>query len=395
MRGRVLILIALIILLVAVLVAFLVLGGDNGDTTSETANVPPAGNGNAPSSQVVQPTPPRLVNIVVALQQLPRGFQFPSNIDELFDENGEPTIVALRAWPEEAVPVNAIRESGEGLEGVLNKIVRTDISREGPVLTTMLVDNLNQIAATGSDAAAILPPNLVAVSIPIDRLTGVAFAIQDGDRVDVIMSMLFVDVDEAFQSISPNRVTLFQLTEEGIEVQQGIEGRVDTFPTFGAVIVGPSERQRPRLVTQRTIQDAFVVHVGEFPLDGQFIGVVPTPTTPPEAQAQQPQGQEGPPPSPTPIPRPDIITLGVTPQNAVALTWAVEARIPVSLALRSATDTSRLPTTAVTLDVLINEFGIEVPGKRPFTVEPAIRSIRQLLNENEFQISSGGENAGQ
>jgi len=42
---------------------------------------------------------------------------------------------------------------------------------------------------------------LFAVSIPIDRITDIAYAVQDGDRVDIIMSMLFVDVDEIFQSL--------------------------------------------------------------------------------------------------------------------------------------------------------------------------------------------------
>jgi Flp pilus assembly protein CpaB len=92
-------------------------------------------------------------------------------------------------------------------------------------------------------------------------------------------------------------------------------------------------------------------------------------------------------PIPTPTPeRPDIITLGVAPQDAVVLTWAVEARIPITLALRSASDTSRVPTTAVTLDYIMNEFSISVPVKRPYAIEPAIRSIRQLIAGEEIRL---------
>jgi hypothetical protein len=138
-------------------------------------------------------------------------------------------------------------------------------------------------------------------------------------------------------------------------------------------------------VTQRTVQDALVVHVGNFPPDGRFIGVPPTPTPIPEEEEETGQGTP-PPPTPTPS-RPDIITLGVTPQDAVVLTWLIEARIPVTLALRSATDTSRVPTDPVTLDYLMTTFGIPLPGKTEFTIEPAIRSIRQLIAGEEISLA--------
>jgi hypothetical protein len=125
--------------------------------------------------------------------------------------------------------------------------------------------------------------------------------------------------------------------------------------------------------------------VGNFPPDGRFIGVPPTPTPVPVEGEETGQGTP-PPPTPTP-PRPDIITLGVTPQEAVVLTWFVEAKVPVTLALRSASDTARVATSNVTLDYLMANYGIDLPGKRPFTIEPAIRSIRQLVAGTEIQLS--------
>ncbi len=249
----------------------------------------------------------------------------------------------------------------------------------------MVVDNLTDAARVGSDAAAVLPQDLVAVSIPMDRLTGIAYAPQDGDYVDLIISLLFVELDEDFQSILPNRLRLFRITEDGIEIMEAIEGRPDS-TSLGAVIVAPSERQRPRLATQRTIQDALVVHVGNFPYDGRFIGVPPTPTPVPAEN-----GEEGTPLPPTPLPpRPDIITLGVTPQEAVVITWMIEARIPITLALRSASSTARTATTEVTLDYVMGQYGITLPGKRPFGIEPAIRSIRQLVTDGLISLSDGG-----
>ncbi len=310
-------------------------------------------------------TPIIFVDLVIAVQELPRGIVIP------------PNAVAVRPWPQDAAPINAITN----MEDVIGKRARTDIFREQPILSNMVVDDLTGAAHVGSDAAAVLPSGLRAVSIPVDRLTSIAYAPQDGDRVDLIISMLFVDVDEAFQSLVPNNITLFKITPDGIQLLSPIQGRVDSV-SLGPVIVGPSERQRPRLVTQMTIQDALIIHVGNFPNDGRFIGVPPTPTPVP-VEGQDTQNGTPPPPTPTP-PRPDIVTLGVTPQEAVVLTWYIEAKVPVTLALRSASDTARTSTTEVTLDYLMGQYGINLPGKRPFSIEPAIRSIRQLVASTEI-----------
>jgi hypothetical protein len=99
------------------------------------------------------------------------------------------------------------------------------------------------------------------------------------------------------------------------------------------------------------------------------IELSPTPEgTPPDA-----------PPPPTPVPpRPDIVTLAVSQQDAVVITYMVEARIPLTFALRSAGDHSGIETQTVSLEVIMNRFQIEVPQKFEYNIEPAIRSIRQL-----------------
>lgn len=375
-RLRVFLIIAILIVLVAVVVVLVLPQLNNnqpqatqvaqGDTVVETQ--PPT---EPPTTPLPTPTPIIFVDIVIAVQELPRGIVIP------------PNAVAVRPWPQDAAPFNAVGN----VDDVIGKRARTDIFREQPILSNMVVEDLTGVAHVGSDASAVLPNGLVAVALPIDRLTSVAYAPQDGDRVDLIISMLFVDIDEAFQTITPNTITLFKITDEGITLLSPIAGRVDS-TSLGPVIVGPSERQRPRLVTQRTIQDALVVHVGNFPPDGRFIGVPPTPTPVP-VEGEQDNGTP-PPPTPTP-PRPDIITLGVTPQEAVVLTWFIEAHVPVTLALRSAQDTSRTNTAEVTLDYIMGQYGITLPGKRPFTIEPAIRSIRQIIASQEIQLSSSSQ----
>ena len=368
-RMRLFLIIAIVIVVVAVVVV-LVLPQLNPpppavvDNTGDTQVVVQA----PESTPLPTATPIIFVDLVIAVQELPRGIIIP------------PNAVAIKPWPQDAAPFNGV----SNIEDVIGKRARTDIFREQPILSNMVVDDLTGAAHVGSDAAAVLPDGLRAVSVPVDRITSIAYAPQDGDRVDLIISVLFVDVDEAFQSIVPNTLTLFKITDSGIELQTGIVGRVDS-TSLGPVIVGPSERQRPRLVSQMTIQDALVVHMGNFPTDGRFIGVPPTPTPVP-VEGEQGQGGTPPPPTPT-TPRPDIVTLGVTPQEAVVLTWLIEAKVPVTLALRSASDTARASTSEVTLDYMMGQYGISLPGKRPFSIEPAIRSIRQLEAGDQIQLS--------
>jgi hypothetical protein len=252
----------------------------------------------------------------------------------------------------------------------------------------MVVEDLTSLARVGSDAAALLPPGLVGIAVPVDRFTSVAYAIQDGDRVDIMLSMLFVDVDEEFQTILPNQVTLVSQDPESgqLTLSTGIQGRIDPVG-FGNAVIGPTERQRPRLVSQRVVQDALIIHVGEFPPDGRIVGAPPTPTPVPEGQ--QADGGATPVPTPTEA-RPDIVTLGVTPQDAAVLTYAIEARLPINFVLRSARDTSRVATDPVTLDYIMTEFNIQLPGRRPYSIEPAITSIRQLLIGNTIGIAPGG-----
>ncbi len=371
-RGRLLLLLVLIILLGVVAVVLLLPRFSGVPTT------PSAGEAERQVEVIPTATPIPFVEIVIAVQELPRGIRIPA-------ENA----VELRRWPAEAAPFNAL----QSLDDVIGKIARTDIPRESPVLSTMLVDNLRELAErgrVGSDAAAIMPPGLVAVSVPMDRLTGVAYAIREGDYVDVILSMLFVDVDEEFQSLFPNNNFLVTFDEEGnITIGQGVPGRLDVGIGGSPVIVSPSEQQRPRLVTQRTIQSAWVLRVGDFPIEGNYIGATPTPLPTPTAvpaEGAEAQAAERPPSVPTPKPPPDIITLAVSPQDAVVLVWAIDSRIPITLALRSATDISQVPTQAVSLEYIMSNYNISAPNRLPYALEPALRSIRQLIAFQEIRL---------
>ncbi|MFW5748908.1 MAG: RcpC/CpaB family pilus assembly protein, partial [Chloroflexota bacterium] len=314
-----------------------------------------------------------------------------------------PGAVELRPWPLAAAPFESFADPEE----VIGRIARTDIFVEQPVLTNMVVDSLQDLADVGSDAAAILRPGTVAVAVPMDRVTSVAYAIQPGDRVNIMASFLFIDIDEQFQSALPNDVNLLTASEaEGgvaLGIGPSVNGRFETrripVPLFDGTalqplsfdwpaIIRPSEAPRPRLLVQQTIQNAQVMWTGDFPRDGILFEPVPSPTpVPATIDPRQQQQQQAEQPTPVP-PRPDIVTLAVTPQEAVILTWMVEARIPITFSLRSAADASGLPTTPVTLDYILNEYDITVPARNDYSIQPAIRSIRQLLVGQTISLSN-------
>jgi hypothetical protein len=159
-------------------------------------------------------------------------------------------------------------------------------------------------------------------------------------------------------------------------------------PRVGEVIISPRESQRPRMVTQRTVQDALVVHVGNFPVNGKLFGKVPTPTPipTPDKDAKSSSSKSTAPKATAVPPRPDIITLAVSPQDAVVLTWMMEARLPITFALRSATSTSQAPTDAVDLQYITETFRIDIPGKFDYSIEPPVTSIRQLFVGNRISL---------
>jgi Flp pilus assembly protein CpaB len=385
MRGRVFILIGAIILLAVVAVVVLMSDTGGGEEPEGTPGAETTEDGQ-PGAAVQRAD---VVEIVVAVQNLPRGIVIP--------EDG----VSIQPWPREALPEPGNYFTADEIGDVVGRIARTDIFRGSPILQRQIVDNLYEIARSGSDAAAImnaLPQDRtwVAVSIPLDPsgIGQVAYAVQDGDYVDVILTFLYVDVDPTFQTRLPNNISLItRLVDEtgqaGLTIGAPRQGRVEPSTlTPDGMLLGPSEAaQRPRLVTQRTVTDAFVIHVGFFPEGGQFIGATPTPEIqatvppppPPGEETEQQQQQQAATPLPTATAfTPLIITLAVTPQDALVLTWAVDAQIPITLALRQAGDNRVVQTEPVTLDYMIRNYNAAPPNALEFSLEPPITSVRRF-----------------
>lgn len=357
-RGRLLILFALIILFGAVAIFLFLRGVTQQPTQAEGT---PA-------------VPSDMVEIVIAAQDIARGAEIPADG------------VIAAPFPADSVVETMLTDVGQAV----GRRARMDIARGVPITENMVTEAPGTLLGTGSIASIAIPPGMTAIALPMSRLSGVAYALRDGDSVDVVVAMLMIDIDQEFQSAGPD--TTYHFIDSGgtlitgsacSEVSQtelGITctnpapppvGRIVTDPESGIQLYAvPAESQRPRLVTQRLVRNATVLHVGTSPLSDEPAPVV---VATPEAAAAPSGGQQ--PAGPTPVPPPDVITLIVSPQDALALNWAMKANVDLTLTLRAPGDTLEVDTTSVTLQYLIDNYSIAVPSKLPYGLEPRLDTI--------------------
>jgi pilus assembly protein CpaB len=262
----------------------------------------------------------------------------------------------------------------------------------------MLVDSADELSSTGSAAALTIPRGMVAVSIPISRLSSVSYAPQPGDHVSVIVTMLLVDLDSEYQTRLPNEViqivgpisnettnllTLGMIsfdsgTPEKFDSRYMYQGRTELDPLLNELLyVIPPETQRGRLVSQTLLPNVTVLQIGDFPYKQE------------EEQPIEGEGVAEPVPEPAPeeitteeIP-PDVITLIVTPQEAVSLNYVLFSGAELTLALRGSGDDSDIPTESATLQFLLDEYDITLPAKLPYGMEPKLNDLAlpTLLND--------------
>jgi Flp pilus assembly protein CpaB len=273
---------------------------------------------------------------------------------------------------------------------LVNKYAKYAITQGVPITDAMVSNSPGNVNLPGSPWAPLIPQGLTAVSIPITRLSSTAYGIRDGDYVDVMVTMLLVDVDPALQTVLPNNIANLEentntgaTTTSGIlKITQGnvIQGhfevdQVETDPPSSLLLyVQPSELQRGRLVTQMIMQNVQVLHTGRFSLPGevtsdQLTGAgVATPTPVPENQQQA---------APIITP-PNIITLMVTPQDAVTLTYIIYSGAQITLSLRNPNDQTPISQPdAAMLEYLLTQYNIPVPAKLPYSMQPRLDVLQQ------------------
>lgn len=339
MQRRLFILIGVVLAVLAIggfLLVFLQQGGLPGTTPQEQPVVQPE-----------TPTEIPMKEVIVARQPIPRGGAFN---DEMLGTD---------SYPESSVPPNAIVNKAE----TINKIAKSEIAQGQIILSDMLRD-----ASSGStgEAAFDIPNGYVMVGFPINKQTSVAYAVQPGDVVDVLMTFSVVDIDTEFQTILPNKFSFLNTTEV-LDADGNVTGTTTEMDPNGASPKGrlsieneaypgfefPSEeKQRPRRVAQLTVQRGRVIKVGPWIEP-------PVETVPAEEGA----------PTPTPI-LPDIVSLAVTPQDALVLLWARQTGAYMELAMRAAGDEEADHTTeAVTLQYMLTRFNIAVPPRLEFGID--------------------------
>lgn len=398
-RGRIFFFIAFIIIIgmVAVAVFYFQFMGPSATTGGE-----------APEPTPVVDT----VNVIVVTQRIQRG--------GVVNED----VLGMVQIPRELF----IEGMFTDLREVEGRMVKFDLDAGIPLTSGMLVDSAEQLSGAGSVAALSIPRGMVAISIPISRLSSISYAPQTGDHVNVIVTLMMVDLDTDFQSITPNwntgvvapgtgegsfsgsvsqslsqasgpeaagdqaslessNATGFILQSSSLTAVSGaggnLMGRISVDPVLGqSFYLIPSEKQRPRFVSQNLLQDAVVLNVGTFPYgeteeepeivssEEQPVDVVPPPPEGEEVVVQKPVV-------------PDVITLIVSPQDAVTLNYLMYNNAQLTLALRAAGDDSRVETEAVTLQFLLDQYNIPVPVKLPYGFEPRTDKLEppMLIND--------------
>jgi len=354
-RGRT-ILLLLLILVIGAAAALLYLNRRGGGTATQAT-----------------PTPlVRYLDVIVAGQAIPRA--------SIIKEDAIGTIQI----PEDKIVEGMITDSTE----VIGKLAKYPLEQGVPISRAMLADSVLQIAQGGSEAARLIPPGMTAISVPITRLSATAFSIRDGDHVNVIATMLFVDYDQLTQTSAPLQTGAVALERPpmlttGVE-DMGKYGRVEIDPVLNEPFyIQPGESQRPRLASQMVLQDIRVLHVGNFKLPEQEdadaqLKLQPTPTPQPGAPVVTQAGTQ-----------PDIITLIVTPQDAITLVYLIYGNAKLTLTLRGAEDQSRVETEAATLGFILSQYGIPVPAKLPYGTTPRVDELIQPFMPNDIVIETG------
>ena len=228
-----------------------------------------------------------------------------------------------------------------------------------------------------------VPPGMVAISIPTDRLATSAYSINKGAHINVNVCMTFVDVDPAYQTLLPNYLSTVNdiffpedgrpniTLEPATQGEAARQGRTELDPTFQKPIyVVPSEAQRPRLVCQVVLQDVIVLNLGNFQLQVQPV----TPEQDPNAAAVPTQSDQ----------RPDIITLMVSPQDSISLNYFVYSGAIFSMALRNPNDNSRVDAQSATLTSILTQYNISLPSKLPYAQNTRVDFLSQPLLPNDI-----------
>lgn len=388
-----LILVFLLILLLLLVGAFFFLGDGVNFFGSATPTPSPAptqalapGEPTPVPTVAVVDTETVFVDVVVSVQTVPRGFQL--TVDELATEKRLASLVNS----------NVITDTARAV----GLFARKDIFQGETLTTDAVVNDLKAIGQEDFGPSSLIPPGFVAMSVPVDRLGGVAGALAPGDNVDILISFLLQPVDEQFQTLLHNDAVIYVTESRDIIDENGetstIEveipffisplGRFEELPTGDLANIAPSENTARGQHVAFVIQNARVIEVGEWVPEQPPL--LPTPTlTAEEEQERLEQGlDEGEGinneesltvlaqrvtgtledlqnPNLT-----DTILIALPPQQQVFLKYAIESDSSVDFALRGEGDGQLYTVENVSLEYILDRFNIEIPPNFNYVVFP-------------------------
>jgi len=303
---------------------------------------------------------PLFREVYIAGQNIPQGGTITADL-----------LATIKIAPENVVEVMYTLEEQGTLVGQVAKLPLD----QGVLITTPMVgDASSSVPISGPQWASLIPPGMTAMSIPANRFALSGYSINDGAHVNLNACFLFVDVDPSFQTILPNKTAA--LTGTGflpdalpvvslsVGAADSNQGRLELDPSLQQpYYASPSEAQRPRMVCQMMLQDVVVMKLGDFSIEpGATIKTLPVTTN-----------EAGETVSVTIVP--DIVTLIVTPQDSITLTYllnTLDTQTRLSMTLRNPSDQARQATEASTLQFLLSQYNIPVPAKLPYAMQPAL-----------------------
>lgn len=363
-----------IVLLSIVGVVFILQQNQPTTAVTDGENGAPAPDG-ADSAEPVETIPP-LVEVVVSLQTVPRGHQMTADI------------LALDMRPVESVGTNVITN----IEDAIGLYARTDIYQGETLTYDTLVADITQIGLQSFGPSSLIPPGYVAQAVPMDRLTGVGYGMKEGDYVDIMVTFIFSQIDEEFQTYLPNDAAFY--LEEQIEAVEDAGspaviltqpiiflvsplGRFEELPTGDLAHISQNpEDVAPRSVpVTMIIQNARVIQVGQYLVPRDPAELIPT-ATPEPLEEGQPTPTPPPAFTPTPTPMPDdVVVVALQPQQQLLLRYAVGVNAQVFFALRGVNDGQLYSVENMTLDYLLERFNVEIPPNLGYSVETLIRQV--------------------
>lgn len=325
-------------------------------------------------SPVTQTPQPTNVDVYVVSQSIPQGGDIT------------PAVLTTISLPQDKVAAVMFTTDEVGTL-TNNKVAKYPLDPGVIITESMIIDKSAAVPIAGPQWAALIPPGMTAITIPTTRLALAGYGIDDGAHVNVNACFLFVDIDPTFQTALPNLTAALTGTGAGpdalpvlslgVGAAGGAQGRLELEPSVQQpYYLIPSEAQRPRQVCQMILQDVVVLKRGNFPLT---TATAAQPAADQNAQPQQPIN-------------PDIVTLIVSPQDSVTLSYLIftcgrtvapagqapaenQCNTQILLTLRNPSDQARQATEASTLQFLLSQYNIPVPAKLPYSMQPALAAF--------------------